>query len=69
MTPQRITVHVPASTSNIGPGFDCIGLELDIWNETVFSFDQEGRTINSVGYKTEIESEPENNLVFQAPIS
>lgn len=66
MTPQRITVHVPASTSNIGPGFDCIGLALDIWNETVFSFDQEGRTINSVGYKPEIESEPENNLVFQA---
>ena len=66
MSPQKITVHVPASTSNIGPGFDCIGLALDIWNETVFSFDQEGRTITSIGYIPEIESEPEKNLVFQA---
>ena len=26
------TVEVPATTANLGPGFDCLGLALDIWN-------------------------------------
>lgn len=29
---QRITVNVPATTANLGPGFDCLGLALDWWN-------------------------------------
>ena len=29
---QRITVKVPATTANMGPGFDCLGMALDIWN-------------------------------------
>jgi len=28
----RITVNVPATTANLGPGFDCLGLALDWWN-------------------------------------
>jgi homoserine kinase len=28
---QLITVRVPASTSNLGAGFDCLGLALDVW--------------------------------------
>lgn len=31
-----ITVRVPASTANLGPAFDCLGLALDLWNETTF---------------------------------
>ena len=29
---QQITVRVPASTSNLGPGFDCLGVALRIYN-------------------------------------
>jgi homoserine kinase len=29
---QQVTVRVPASTSNLGPGFDCLGLALRIYN-------------------------------------
>jgi homoserine kinase len=29
---QQITVRVPASTSNLGPGFDCLGIALQIYN-------------------------------------
>jgi homoserine kinase len=29
---QQITVRVPASTSNLGPGFDCLGIALRIYN-------------------------------------
>jgi homoserine kinase len=30
---QQITVRVPASTSNLGPGFDCLGIALRIYND------------------------------------
>jgi len=30
---QKVTVRVPATTANMGPGFDCLGLALDIWSE------------------------------------
>ncbi|HEY8835640.1 MAG TPA: hypothetical protein VIM09_08655, partial [Chthoniobacterales bacterium] len=29
---QQVTVRVPASTSNLGPGFDCLGLALRLYN-------------------------------------
>jgi homoserine kinase len=29
----RITVRVPATSANLGPGFDCFGLALDLCNE------------------------------------
>lgn len=31
MSLVRATVHVPASTSNLGGGFDCIGMAVDRW--------------------------------------
>jgi homoserine kinase len=33
---KEITVRVPATTANLGPGFDCLGVALDLWNEAVF---------------------------------
>ena len=30
---MSIHVRVPATTANLGPGFDCLGLALDIWND------------------------------------
>jgi homoserine kinase len=30
---MRFTVKAPASSANLGPGFDAIGLALDLWNE------------------------------------
>jgi homoserine kinase len=29
---QQITVRIPATTSNLGPGFDCLGVALRIYN-------------------------------------
>jgi homoserine kinase len=34
---QQVTVRVPASTSNLGPGFDCLGVALRIYNEVTVS--------------------------------
>lgn len=33
MTGQTFVVRAPASTANLGPGFDCAAAALDLWNE------------------------------------
>ena len=33
---MKILVKVPATTANLGPGFDALGLPLDLWNESTF---------------------------------
>ena len=33
MKKQQITVRVPATTSNLGPGFDCLGVALRLYND------------------------------------
>lgn len=30
--PKLLTVHIPATSANLGPGFDCMGIALDLWN-------------------------------------
>lgn len=32
--PERATIRVPATSANLGPGFDCLGIAVDLWNET-----------------------------------
>jgi homoserine kinase len=34
---QQVTVRVPASTSNLGPGFDCLGIALRVYNNVTVS--------------------------------
>ena len=31
-----IKIRVPATSANLGPGFDCLGLALNIWNDVSF---------------------------------
>ena len=33
---MNITIKVPATSANLGPGFDALGLALDLWNESAF---------------------------------
>jgi homoserine kinase len=37
----RITVSVPATSANLGPGFDCFGLALDLCNEVTIDTEAE----------------------------
>jgi homoserine kinase len=56
MAEQRsVTIRVPATTANLGPGFDCLGLALDLWNEVTFSLG--GKTLN-----IQIQGEGKNDL-------
>ena len=34
---MKIHVQVPATTANLGPGFDALGLALNLWNEATFA--------------------------------
>lgn len=54
--PGQVIVRIPATTANLGPGFDCLALALDLWNETVFSLDGKG-------IRLEITGEGENTLI------
>ncbi|NQW16462.1 MAG: homoserine kinase [Chloroflexi bacterium] len=46
---QKVTVRVPATTANIGPGFDCLGLALDIWSELTVERGPFSVTMNGEG--------------------
>ena len=44
-----IRVRVPATTANLGPGFDCMGLALDLWNTFEFHPRGKGFVVESHG--------------------
>jgi homoserine kinase len=37
---MAITIRVPASTTNLGPGFDCLGIALQLWNRITIEVDR-----------------------------
>ena len=43
-----VRVKVPATTANLGPGFDVLGLALDLWNEAEFTLRDDGRLVVDV---------------------
>ncbi len=40
---MKVKVKVPATTANLGPGFDALGLALDLWNEAEFRATGDGK--------------------------
>ena len=45
---HKLRVRVPATTANLGPGFDTLGLALDLWNETDFTRPADGHLVVTV---------------------
>ena len=46
---ERATIRVPATSANLGPGFDCIGIAVDLWNETNITAGESCVTISGEG--------------------
>lgn len=44
-----IRVRIPATSANLGPGFDCMGLALDLWNSFELHLGGEGVRVATVG--------------------
>ncbi len=64
---SNITVKVPATTANLGPGFDCIGAALKLYNEFKFNtFGVDGLIIQVSGTEAEKVQTDESNLLYQA---
>jgi homoserine kinase len=40
---EKVTIRVPASTSNLGPGFDCLGIALRIYNSVTVNHAKDQR--------------------------
>ncbi|AOH42389.1 homoserine kinase [Anaerolineaceae bacterium oral taxon 439] len=66
MDRRAFTVRAPATTANLGPGFDAFGLALDLWNEVEFSFDVSETTVTQEGYAVPLSASPEENLVLKS---
>jgi homoserine kinase len=46
------TIKVPATTANMGPGLDCLGMALDIWNTISVKIGESGMEIRGEGKDT-----------------
>lgn len=57
-----IRVAVPATSANLGAGFDSLGISLSLYNEYEFSLEKEGLLFQ--GFEKEFSNE--NNIIFQA---
>ncbi|MCA1992179.1 MAG: homoserine kinase [Coleofasciculus sp. S288] len=69
---STVAITVPATTSNLGPGFDCIGAALTLYNQFKFTrLDPAterlgGLLISVTGAEQERVITDENNLVYQS---
>lgn len=63
---STVTVKVPATTANLGPGFDCIGAALKLYNEFKFTRHESGLIIQVSGTEAEKVQTDESNLLYQA---
>jgi homoserine kinase len=61
-----ITVRVPASTANLGPAFDCLGLALDLWNETSFELSDSKLSIEISGEGRDTLPHNNRNLILRS---
>ena len=68
--PNTVTVTVPATTANLGPGFDCIGAALSLYNTLQFSHletaSDETLKITVQGTEAAGVQTDESNLAYQA---
>lgn len=63
---SKITVTVPASTANLGPGFDCLALALDLCNTVELETTDTGLSITIEGEGADHLPKDSSNLCFQA---
>lgn len=63
---MKVTVQVPATTANLGPGFDSLGLALDLHNTVEVETGTDSLHITVVGEGDDVIPRDARNLVYQA---
>lgn len=65
---MSITVRVPATTANLGAGFDCLGAALTLYNEFQFSQIDSGLKITATGAEADRVALDSSNMVYQTVV-
>jgi homoserine kinase len=65
---KSVKVLVPATTANLGPGFDCLALALDLWNEATFEPLENGYHVFNEGEGKDLLPGDEKNLIVQSAL-
>jgi homoserine kinase len=66
---MKVHVKVPATTANLGPGFDALGLALNLWNEAEFICTNDNKILVTVSGEGEGKlSENAENAVAEAAL-
>lgn len=63
---ESISVKVPATSANLGPGFDCLGVALSLWNFVEFESSGDGLNISIEGEGADVLSTTGDNMIVQA---
>ena len=63
-----VMIQTPATTANLGPGFDCLGLALDLWNKATFSLDGTGIRVKVRGEGAGLLPLDDRNLILRAAL-
>ena len=62
-----VRVKAPATTANLGPGYDCLGLALDVWNTLEVEIIDGGEPVVEISGEGEGELETgRDNLVYRS---
>src|SRR4051794_25161215 len=58
--PDGFLVRAPASSANLGPGFDALGLALDLWNEVIVKPGGNAIAVRNAGHDAALLDDREN---------
>ncbi len=64
--PSAVTVRVPATSANLGPGFDCLAIALDLWNEMTFELRPGGVQVTTSGEGSDWLYNDHRSMLWQA---
>ena len=62
---MKFSIKTPATSANLGPGFDTLGLALDLWNETVLT-PSDDFSVQAKGEGAGRIAKGRNNLIVRA---
>lgn len=63
---NSVTIKVPATTANIGPGFDCLGAALTLYNQFKFTITDTDTNITIIGEDSAKINIDKNNLLYKS---
>jgi homoserine kinase len=64
--PVSLQIRVPATSANLGSGFDCLAVAFNLWNQALVEFSGNGWHIHIKGEGEGILPESEDNLILKA---